>query len=537
MVQGVTNDIWMMRSFGFENTDGTPYSGTPTDAQYTFVEQETKRIADKLGWEPQQVQAAIWVTNKAKEDGTDIATAAFDYSDALLNNKAQISWESIPGATSNHMPEMFKAPYEVQLEYHVAASKVFLDRNGSDELAKDFGTPTTGDFEAPGYFEGKVSPGTQTELAIPREYTGPKYGAVDPAALQLMEAYAAVRGVVMKQDGVGYHRPFHKATKRDSQGVMIEIGRQFTESETAQLGKIMAELSGHTDFNPIAAPGGVRLINFAFARKNLDGTKAMEDTWFSDDMLRTNKEFYALVKQAVERLDLDDDIGVKLGTFNAQEGYVGNDWSVNKNGEDYLRGTSFAGSPDLQRKVRDLITKFSARLDEIDIDFSERYGFTRNPDINQEFRGGEVGASNVPDLKKKTDEIMLSETGVAAIKDVGSLGTNRPLTRSNLEKADEVTQLLVSKILERNPDAALGLNRSGSAAGNSNYLTFVSPKGVTGQIRMSDHSTGTRRISDYFEMLPMKIPPEGKQVFGQISKASFDKRINNVVDFLSGKNE
>ena len=400
MVQGVTNDIWMMRSFGFKNTDGTPYSGTPTDAQYTFVEQETNRIADKLGWEPQQVQAAIWVTNKAKEDGTDIATAAFDYSDALLNNKAQISWESIPGATSNHMPEMFEAPYEVQLEYHVAASKVFLDRNGSDELAKDFGTPTTGDFEAPGYFEGKVSPGTQTELAIPREYTGPKYGAVDPAALQLMEAYAAVRGVVMKQDGVGYHRPFHKATKRDSQGVMIEIGRQFTESETAQLGKIMAELSGHTDFNPIAAPGGVRLINFAFARKNLDGTKAMEDTWFSDDMLRTNKEFYALVKQAVERLDLDDGIGVKLGTFNAQEGYVGNDWSVNKNGEDYLRGTSFAGSPDLQRKVRDLITKFSARLDEVDLDFSERYGFTRNADLNQEFRGGEVGASNVPDLKK-----------------------------------------------------------------------------------------------------------------------------------------
>ena len=385
-VQGVTVDLWMMRAFGFKNTDGTPYNKTPTDAQYTFVEEETKRIAEKLGWEPQQVQAAIWVANKAQEEGIEVSKAAFDYSTALLNNKAQISWESIPGRTGNHMREMFDAPYEVQQEYHVAVSKAFLDRNGNDELAKELGIPTPGDFEAPGYFEGKVSPGTQTELAVPREYGGPKYGAVEPAALELMEAYAAVRGIVMKQDGVGFHRPFYKATKQDSQGVMIDIGRQFTERETKELGRIMTELSGHGDYAPIAAPGGVRLVNFAFARRNPDGSPAMEGTWFSDDMLRTNKEFHKLVREAVEKLDLDDDVGVNLGTFNAQEGYVGNDWSVNKNGEDYFRDTSFSGSPDLQRKVRFLITKFSTRIDEIDRDFAERYGFTRNTDLNQEFR-------------------------------------------------------------------------------------------------------------------------------------------------------
>ena len=528
-VQGVTTDMWMMRAFGFKNADGSPYSGTPTDAQYTFVEEETKRIATKLGWEPQQVQAAIWVANKAKSEGTDISAAAFDYSDALLNNKAQISWESIPGATGKHMPEMFDAPYEVKQEYHVAASKVFLDKDGNDEAAKVLGIPTPGDFEAPGYFEGRVSPGTQTELAIPREYGGPKYGAVEPAALQLMEAYAAVRGVVMKQDGVGFHRPFHKATKQDSQGVLIEIGRQFTERETEQLGKIMAELSGHTDYNPIAAPGGVRLINFAFARKNADGTKAMEDTWFSDDMLRDNKEFYALVKQAVERLDLDDDVGVKLGTFNAQEGYVGNDWSVNKNGEDYLRNTSFAGSPDIQRKVRDLITKFSARLDEVDIDFSERYNFTRNEDLNREFRGSKSV------VKKKNKEMILSEAGEAALKKVPQSFSDIPLTKSKLEKSDEVTQLLVSKILEANPDVGLSLVRSGSAAGKSNYLTFATPDGKIGQIRISDHSKGVSRSGDFSEQFPMKIPPEGEQVFGQISRASFEKRMNNVIDALSAK--
>ena len=385
-VQGVTADIWMMRAFGFKNPDGSAYSGSPTDAQYTFVEEETKRIADRLGWEPQQVQAAIWVANKAKDEGTSVGDAAFDYSDALLNNKAQISWESIPGRTGNHLPEMFDAPYEVQQEYHVAVSKVFLDEDGNDLVAKELGIATPGDFEAPGYFEGKVSPGTQTELAIPKA-GGTKYGEVEPGALDLMHAYAAVRGVVMKQDGVGFHRPLYNSTNTDSQCDLIEIGIQYSERETKQLGEIMAELSGHTDYNPIAAPGGVLLINFAFARKIKDGSKAMEDTWFSDDMLRTNAEFHALVKQAVERLDLDDDAGVKLGTFNAQEGYVGNDWSVNKNGEDYIGAASSAGSPDLQRKVRSLISKLTARIDEVDRDFSERYGFTRNADINQEYRG------------------------------------------------------------------------------------------------------------------------------------------------------
>jgi hypothetical protein len=134
-------------------------------------------------------------------------------------------------------------------------------------------------------------------------------------------------------------------------------------------------------------------------------------------------------------------------------------------------------------------------------------------------RGAEIGQGS-----------LLSEAGEAAIKTVGSLGTNRPLTKENLEKADEVTKLLVSKILKANPDAALGLARSGSAAGDSNYLTFVNPDGAIGQIRISDHSTGERRMSDYFEMLPMKIPPEGEQVFGQISRRSFDNKIDKIVN-------
>ena len=149
--QPVTVDLWMLRAFGYK-TDN------PTDQQYTFIENEVNKLADELGWEPQQVQAAIWVKAKADDQGTSVDKAKFDYADALEKNKMQISWESIPGRTSGHMLEMFDAPYEVQQQYHVDISKAFLDDNGNDIVAQRLGIPSPGDFEAPGYFEGKVSP-------------------------------------------------------------------------------------------------------------------------------------------------------------------------------------------------------------------------------------------------------------------------------------------------------------------------------------------------------------------------------------------
>ncbi len=359
--QPVTVDLWMLRAFGYK-TDN------PTDQQYTFIENEVNKLADELGWEPQQVQAAIWVKAKADDQGISVDKAKFDYADALEKNKMQISWESIPGRTSGHMLEMFDAPYEVQQQYHVDISKAFLDDNGNDIVAQRLGIPSPGEFEAPGYFEGKVSPGTQTELAIPKQYKGPKYGAVDPAALDLVNAYAAVRGILMKQDGVGYHRPFFDPAKKDANGVQVDIGRKFTEEETAQFAQILSKLSGHGEYNPIGATGGVRIINFDYLEFD-------------------NKEFIKLVDQALDELDLGDaEATVKY--FASQNGYAGNDWSVSKNGEGYISQLRGEGRSDIQRKVRDVITELSPRIDAIDSEYQIKYGFTGNSDINAEFRTG-----------------------------------------------------------------------------------------------------------------------------------------------------
>jgi len=384
----VTVDLWMVRAFGYK-TD------MPSQKQYEFVTKETQRLAQELGWEPQQVQASIWVAMKAKAEKTTLEEAGFDFADALQNNKAQISWESIPGRTGNHMPEMFDAPYEVQANYHVDISKAFLDDDGRDLIAKRLGVISPGDFEAPGYFEGKVSPGTQTEIIAPKQYKGPTYGEIEQGALNLINAYSAVRGILLKQDAVGWHRPFYNPKKMDTNGLELSIGRDFTEEEIDSFAKILAELSGHGDYNPIASRQGIRIINF--------------DPEFD------NKEFTKLVESAIDKLELSEDIPVKVERFNSQNGYIGNDWSVDKNGEAFTNSISTEGQSDILGKVRSIIDEIQPKVDEVEIYYAEKYGFTRNAELNTNVTKSDDGPSGGP-----TGQATGSNQGIIAYSGSGA---------------------------------------------------------------------------------------------------------------------
>ena len=433
--QGVTTDIWMMRAFGF-------MGDSPTDAQYTFVENEVKRLSKDLGWEPQQVQAAVWVAMKARTEnkmvkakteeisqrkgymkyeldpktkkkvrvlidperhrqtwlneamkydptGAEKDQAKFDYSDAARNNLAQVSWESIPGATSGHLGEIFDAQYPEIQEYHVQISKAFLDEEGNDIVARDLGVLSPGDFEAPGYFEDRVSPGTQTQVVAPKRYkvNAPDF-EIEPSSEDLIKAYAAVRGVLMKQDGVGYHRPFYDKglRKKDLNGMEIDIGRPFTESETTKLAEIMQEYSGHGEYNPIGSDSGARLINFDYLEVD-------------------NNDFNNMVIKALTDMEFANGESATAGRFAAQAGYLGNDWSVNKNGESYIESLGEI-SPDLQRRVEDIIRRVQPRIDAVDKDFSERYGWTESQEINNKYKPKENAVK--PDESMQQEEVVES---------------------------------------------------------------------------------------------------------------------------------
>ncbi|MBK8908638.1 MAG: hypothetical protein IPM60_12260 [Rhodospirillales bacterium] len=104
---------------------------------------------------------------KATKEGKPIPEVAeIDFVAAARRSLGQISWEPIPQDGYAHAGDV-RGASGAGPEYHKDISGAFLDPDGSDIVAKRLGLPRPGDFEAPGYFEGKVSPGTQTEVAAP----------------------------------------------------------------------------------------------------------------------------------------------------------------------------------------------------------------------------------------------------------------------------------------------------------------------------------------------------------------------------------
>jgi hypothetical protein len=69
-LQGSTQDLWMARAFGYlEDAVGG-------GQKYEFMERLTADLAAELGWQPHQIQAAIWTAMKTRQEGVKDAVKA-----------------------------------------------------------------------------------------------------------------------------------------------------------------------------------------------------------------------------------------------------------------------------------------------------------------------------------------------------------------------------------------------------------------------------------------------------------------------------
>jgi hypothetical protein len=415
--QGATIDMWMMRA-GQYPTD------VPSTTQYAFMENEVNRLAAQLGWEPQQVQAAIWVAMKARMENPDVKRAVderslkngwirfdrtvdengkpkkervklneqahrdnwldaamahqvtkedtedatFDFSHGVRRHIGQVSWEPRPGRSTDILPGIHDAPYEQQVEFQQAIQRAFYDEQGHDLLAMKLGLLEVGSTPGPGVWHGEVSAGAQQRVAMAPAKGDEGKGHIDPAQKRALDVYAATLGLLLRQEGVGYHRTFYATNKGDQNGVELRIDRPFTPDEAKALWSALDERmraagapeNWDDSAGLISSPDGMRVINFG----------AVED----------NRAFRNLVAAAIADLPLDVHDFVE---FASDGNLVTNDWKEHPNGQDFAQVYRTAGRQDLYRWARDVLGPPVQRTFE---EFSHRYGWGDPGQVADAFR-------------------------------------------------------------------------------------------------------------------------------------------------------
>jgi hypothetical protein len=251
--------------------------------------------------------------------------------------------------------------------------KAFLDDEGYDIVSKELGMLQLGVSNGLGSWEGRNDPVSQNEIVVPRQYRVKEDGVISEDAKDLIAAYAAVKGILLKQDGIGWHRPFFKKSQKraDQNGIDVNIGRPFSLTETQAISTVLSQYG----LEPISTATGVRFINFS------DDSNTPYSGLNNYEKKKADLDFGKVINQALKDIQFDNDEAVTATRFVSDNDLIKNNWQENTNGEGYLENR-LSGRPDLQGRVTDIVAQLQPRVREVESEFSERYGWTPNAGLN-----------------------------------------------------------------------------------------------------------------------------------------------------------
>lgn len=377
--QGATIDVWMTRAFGY-------LKDTPTDAQYTLMEEMVRDLADEKGVEIQQVQAAVWtaaktkweakapaIVSRGKKQGKieyvrnkkgnlemspesnrwfqsqmfnvikrsgDRVDAGGSFKDFITTQSGQLSWEATPSSQVDLLPGIHDAPYDERLQFHHAIMQAINDENGQSEILKAVGLPEVGEYVLPGSWQYKSNPSSQ--VIAPMMFNQ----GVDKGTKNQLNAAASMYGYFLRQDGVGWHMPLPGRSKRAANGIWVKLGRDVTPAEMEALERAVRK--PEEKIGVIPTPGGVRIVRF-------EGDN--QTPWY---------------KGAEEIISNTVSGDISIGRFFSEGDMPEHEnWKGRPHGQDYISEARAAGFPDLQRRLDGILSpKISAVVES----YRDRWG-------------------------------------------------------------------------------------------------------------------------------------------------------------------
>jgi hypothetical protein len=377
-----TIDRWMNRAFGFTTDSRTP-------AQYAFMGKHVVGIAKELGWTPKQVQAAIWVSMKAEDEGVSVLNN-FDYADSFRRHMGQISWETMPGANTNRgnlLKGLDDQPLEVRAEIHMRVQQALMDDDGNDIIARILRLPVDGTFNAPGIYKNASNPSAQTKAFLGTASGSSKLPTqtLDPRQREVASDYAAAIGYILEQNAVAWTRPLLDAPSWRHNALDINIGRLLDDVEAQQLAGALGD-----EFAVVSSENGA----WIFRILDDDDFKLGAETAAKSEGAVTagakNKAAHAKIQEAINQI-FSGDTKAKISSFATDGDYIE---SKVPDGSDYLAGRSALERPE----VRAVLNQLKERVGQIDAEFAARLNQRADePNWWASNRRGE-GTDNAADL-------------------------------------------------------------------------------------------------------------------------------------------
>ena len=357
------HDIWDMEAWGYTNPDGAPLRRGATEAEHRWMDAMTERaIADankrKLGgrtdWTTGRLQAAAWTGAKIRAGKLAPGAAVEDIASSFAKRQFELSREAIPGKTAQHLEGLAGPELD---QYARDQFGIDTDPQARSRLAMSQRAVVARGGEAPGVFEGDVSPGYQARIVVPIK-PDPRGGTqVYPPSMDRAKRIEASYAFSRAQDAGAGSRLTDWPTQKEYEqwqastpdqyqwpmrGAEITLNRTPTSAEVAQIDSLMTKAAGGKSGQVavVSLPGqGARLGNLPDSPLSL-------------------KEFDRAAADAAKLLNAPTP---KRGRFDSL--YVSNDWQKKTLGQEYwqyLPESGSLGERELQRQVQEVAARDAA---------------------------------------------------------------------------------------------------------------------------------------------------------------------------------